>query len=69
MWSVSFAARLAAVIALYAARRKSTYFNKIKNARNERDLLRFKPKVIKYERFKLKDIFWIKCGLRNQKSL
>ncbi len=43
--------------------------NKIKNARNERDLLRFKPKVIKYERFKFKDIFWIKCGLRNQKSL
>ena len=43
--------------------------NKIKNARNRRDLLRFKPEVIKYERFKLKDIFWIKCGLRNLKSL
>jgi len=65
---VSVAARLAAVISLHAARRKSTYFNKIKNARNRRDLLRFKPEIIKYEQFKLKDIFWIKCGLRNQKS-
>ena len=47
---------------------QNTSFNKIKNARNGRDLLRFKPEVIKYERFKLKDIFWIKCGLRNLKS-
>lgn len=61
MRSVSVAARLAVVIALYAAR--------CKNTRNGRDLLRFKLEVIKYERFKLKDIFWIKCCLRNLKSL
>lgn len=68
MRSVSVAARLATVIVLYAAQCKNRSFNKIKNARNGRDLLQFKPEVIKYERFKLKDIFWIKCGLRNLKS-
>lgn len=48
---------------------KNISFNKIKNARNGRDLLRFKLEVIKYERVKFKDIFWIKRGLRNLKSL
>jgi len=57
MRSVSFVARLAVVIALHAARCKNIYFNKIKNARNERDLLRFKPEIIKYERLSLRIFF------------
>ncbi|AKT93190.1 hypothetical protein CGRAC_1775 [Campylobacter gracilis] len=62
-----FCRALAAVIS--RMRRDAKHIlNKIKNARNGRDLLQFKPEVIKYERFKLKDIFWIKCGLRNLKS-
>lgn len=48
---------LADVIVLHAARRKNIYFNKIKNARNERDLLRFKPEIIKYERLSLRIFF------------
>ena len=63
-----FCRALAAVISRMRRNAKTYLLNKIKNGRNERDLLRFKPEIIKYERSKLKDIFWIKCGLRNQKS-
>ncbi len=60
----------ALVAVISRMRRDAKYIlNKIKNARNGRDLLRFKPEVIKYERSKLKDVFWIKCSLRNLKSL
>ncbi len=67
MWSVSFVVPLLPSFRACGAM-QNTSFNKIKNARNGRDLLGFKPEVIKYERSKLKDIFWIKCGLRNLKS-
>lgn len=52
-----FCRALAAVIALYAARCKNRSFNKIKNARNGRDLLRFKPEVIKYDDLSLRIFF------------
>ena len=51
-----FCRALAAVIS--RMRRDAKHIlNKIKNARNRRDLLRFKPEIIKYERLSLRIFF------------